>query len=294
MVVFPFVAIGVAMTFRKADYFSTETAFVGGIMYIVSFLGITVGFHRLFSHRSFRATRALRICLAVAGTFAFQGPVIRWAADHRRHHAFSDRDGDPHSPWRYGKSFWAMVRGMLYAHIGWLFNYEDTNQATFVPDLLGDKDLVIISRYFVQLGLVGAFLPSLVYLMLGGTLVAGAFFFFWTAVLRIFISQHVTWSINSVCHVFGSRPFAARDSSSNVWVLAILSMGESWHNGHHAIPHSAKHGLLRGEVDVSAVVIRGLEMVGLAKAVKWPSESEIEAARVYRRAGAEQGWREDD
>src|SRR5664279_6102367 len=247
--------------------------------YIPSGLGITVGYHRLFNHSSFKANRALRIGLAIAGSMAIEGPVIRWVADHRRHHAFSDKEGDPHSPWRYGETVPALLKGLGFAHIGWMFDVEHTNRDKFTPDLMCDEDIARVDRLFPLWAAISLVAPAL----LGGLITwswAGALSaFFWAALVRVFVLHHVTWSINSICHVVGERPFAARDKSTNFWPLAILSFGESWHNLHHADPTAARHGVLRGQVDISARLIWCFEKLGWASEARWPSRERIEKLR---------------
>ena len=250
------------------------------VMYAITGHGITIGFHRYFTHGSFKAKRPLRVGLAIAGTMAIEGPVIRWVADHRRHHAYSDRDGDPHSPWRYGETFGALCKGLFHAHIGWLFDIEQTNPRRFAPDLLNDRDIVRVSRQFplwVAVSLLG---PAVVGGLWSWSLTGALTAFFWASLVRVAVLHHVTWSINSICHRWGERPFATRDRSVNVWWLAALSMGESWHNLHHADPTCARHGVLRGQLDTSAELIRMFEGLGWAYDVRWPSRERIEARRV--------------
>jgi stearoyl-CoA desaturase (delta-9 desaturase) len=247
--------------------------------YVPTILGVTVGYHRHFTHGSFKANRPLRIALAVVGCMAIQGPVVQWVADHRRHHAFSDRAGDPHSPWRYGTDTRALVKGMFHAHLGWLFDRRQTNPARYAPDLLKDRALCITSRLFVVWAFLSLALPAVI-----GGLVTGSWFgawtaFFWAGLVRTALSHHVTWSINSLCHTIGTRPFTSRDRSTNLWPLAILSMGESWHNLHHADPTCARHGVLRGQVDISARVIWAFEKLGWARDVKWPDPVRLAAKR---------------
>jgi stearoyl-CoA desaturase (Delta-9 desaturase) len=248
--------------------------------YIPSGLGITVGYHRLFTHSSFKANRQLRIALAIAGSLAIEGPVIRWVADHRRHHAFSDKEGDPHSPWRYGETVPALLKGLGFAHIGWMFDVEHTNREKFTPDLLRDRDIARVDRLFPLWAAISLVAPA----VLGGLITwswAGALSaFFWASLVRIFVLHHVTWSINSICHAIGERPFAARDKSANFWPLAILSFGESWHNMHHADPTSARHGVLRGQIDESARVIWLFEKLGWATDVRWPKPERLERLKV--------------
>ncbi|TFV53008.1 acyl-CoA desaturase [Blastococcus sp. TF02A_35] len=249
--------------------------------YFFTLLGVTVGYHRYFTHGSFKAKRPLRLTLAVAGSMAIQGPVVQWVADHRRHHAFSDRDGDPHSPWRYGTDLRSLLKGMFHAHLGWLFERRKTNMERYAPDLLKDAALVRTDKMFVVWAGISLFLPAVI----GGLVTAswaGAWTaFFWAGLVRIALLHHVTWSINSVCHVVGDRPFVSpgRDRATNFWPLAILSAGESWHNLHHADPTCARHGVLRGQIDISARVIWAFEKLGWAWNVKWPDPVRLAAKR---------------
>jgi stearoyl-CoA desaturase (Delta-9 desaturase) len=247
--------------------------------YALSGHGVTVGFHRYLTHRGFTAKRPLRIALAIAGSLSVEGSVISWVAAHRRHHAHSDQPGDPHSPWRFGKTPRALVKGLWWAQVGWLFSDEHTNEERFAPDLLADRDIVRVNTLFplwIAVSLLSpALLGGLITMSWHGALTA----FLWAGVVRMFVLHHVTWSVNSVCHVAGSRPFRSRDRSTNCWPLAIAAMGESWHNSHHADPTSARHGVDRGQVDSSAVVIRGLERLGWATNVHWPQMDRVERRR---------------
>jgi stearoyl-CoA desaturase (delta-9 desaturase) len=244
--------------------------------YYLTGLGVTVGFHRHFTHSSFKAKRPLRIALAVIGSTAFQGGVIGWVADHRRHHAFSDKEGDPHSPWLFGTGPAAMIRGFWHSHMGWILGRDRTNARRFAPDLLADRDIVAVDRLFLPLTLASLLVPALigglVSLSWWGALTA----LFWAGLVRVAVLHHVTWSINSICHMFGDRPFAARDRSANVWWLAVLSFGESWHNLHHADPTCARHGVRRGQVDISARIIWIFERLGWAHSVRWPTTRRLE------------------
>jgi stearoyl-CoA desaturase (delta-9 desaturase) len=245
--------------------------------YSISCLGVTVGFHRHFTHLSFKAKPWLRVLLAIAGCMAIQGPPIQWVADHRRHHAYSDRDGDPHSPWRYGTSVGALLKGLCYAHIGWLFEREQTNQHRFAPDLIRNDAIRRTSNLFPLWAFAGLAMPTLLGGLISWSWAGALTAFFWAGLIRVATLHHVTWSINSICHAVGARPFSARDRSANFWPLAILSFGESWHNLHHADPTSARHGVLRGQLDISARVIWIFERLGWATHVKWPSRERIEA-----------------
>jgi stearoyl-CoA desaturase (delta-9 desaturase) len=248
---------------------------IAGVFYTVSTLGITVGYHRYFTHGAFKARRALRVALAIAGSLAAQGPVIGWVADHRRHHAFSDREGDPHSPWLFGTSPTALARGFWHAHMGWLFGRDKTNVDRFAPDLAADRDIRIVDRLFplwVALSVtLPAILGGLITMSWWGTLTA----FLWAGLARVSFQHHVTWSVNSICHMIGNRPFASRDKSANFWPLAILSMGESWHNSHHADPTCARHGVLKGQIDVSARLIWLFERLGWVWQVRWPTPQRL-------------------
>ena len=250
------------------------------LTYLIAAGGITVGFHRHFTHGSFKASRPLRIGLAVAGSYAIEGPLIRWVADHRKHHAFSDREGDPHSPWRFGTSTWALTKGLLYAHMGWLFDVEQTSQAKYAPDLLKDRDIVRISRLFPWFVAGSLLIPAVIGGLLTWSWWGAVTAFFWAGLVRVALVHHVTWSINSICHVWGSHPFLSRDRSGNVWWLAIPSLGESWHNLHHADPTAARHGVEPGQIDISARVIRWFERAGWATDVRWPKPERLDARRA--------------
>ncbi len=240
--------------------------FVFLVLYVLTGLGVTVGFHRLFCHRAFKTTRYVRAVLAILGSAAIEGPIISWVADHRKHHAFSDRPGDPHSPHiDHGHGWSGALRGLVHAHVGWLFIHTHRGRRErYAPDLLADGVVSWVDRTFLVWavgGLVAAF--GLGWLF-GGSLRAGLTGLLWGGAVRILVLHHVTYSVNSLCHFFGRQAFDTRDESRNLAWLAPLSLGEAWHNNHHAFPTSAEHGLRGGEIDVSALVIGGLERVGLA------------------------------
>jgi stearoyl-CoA desaturase (delta-9 desaturase) len=238
--------------------------------YTLTCLGVTIGFHRYFTHGAFTANRGLRIGLAVVGSMAMQGPVVDWVADHRRHHAYADRDGDPHSPWRFGTSASALAKGFWHAHLGWMFQREQTNAARFAPDLLADADIQRVNRWFPALTVVTLLSPALIAGLVTWSWWGALTAFFWAGLVRVAVLHHVTWSVNSICHMIGDRPFTARDKSANFWPLAIASMGESWHNSHHADPTCARHGVRRGQIDISARFIWAFEKLGWATKVRWP------------------------
>jgi stearoyl-CoA desaturase (Delta-9 desaturase) len=276
----PFLAILVAVPIAWGGWLGWRDIAIAVLMYAISGHGITVGFHRYFTHRSFKSNRGVKIALAIAGSLAIEGPVIRWVADHRKHHKYSDKDGDPHSPWRYGETVPALIKGMFYAHMGWMFDVEQTDQRKYAPDLLKDPDLRKISRAFPTLVVVSLLLPAVLGGLLSWSWQGALTAFFWGTLVRVGLLHHVTWSINSICHAIGERPFESRDKSGNVWWLALLSMGESWHNLHHADPTCARHGVLKGQIDSSARVIWAFEKVGWAWDVRWPSPERIEAKKV--------------
>ncbi len=248
-------------------------------MYVVAGHGITVGFHRYFTHGSFKANRGLRVGLAVAGSLAVQGPVTQWVADHRKHHAFSDQPGDPHSPHRYGEGVAPMLKGLWHAHMGWLFDMEQTPAAKYAPDLLADHDIRRIGRLFPAFVAISLLLPAVIGGLVTWSITGALSALFWAGLVRVAFLHHVTWSINSVCHTFGRRPFATRDQSTNCWPLAVVAMGENWHNLHHAEPTAARHGVERGQIDSTAWFIRLFERLGWATDVRWPQAERLAARR---------------
>ncbi|HSV66045.1 MAG TPA: acyl-CoA desaturase [Mycobacteriales bacterium] len=275
LVIGPFLALLVAVPVAWGWGLGWVDVVLAVAWYVLTCLGVTVGYHRYFTHGSFKARRGMRVVLAIAGSMAVQGPILHWVADHRRHHAFSDKDGDPHSPWRFGRSPVALVRGFWHAHMGWLFERDLTNQQRFAPDLLADRDIRMVHRLFGLWTAVTLLAPALM-----GGLVTWSWWgaitaFFWASLVRVTVLHHVTWSVNSICHMIGDRPFAARDRSANVWSLALLSMGESWHNLHHADPTSARHGVRPGQLDISARMIWLFEKLGWVYDVRWPTPGRL-------------------
>jgi stearoyl-CoA desaturase (delta-9 desaturase) len=283
-IIVPFLAVAAAVPVAWGGWLGWHDVVLALVMYAVTGHGVTVGFHRYFTHKSFKPNRPLKIVLAVAGSMAIQGPVIRWVADHRKHHKFSDREGDPHSPWRYGETVPALMKGLFYAHMGWLFDQEQTPQRQYAPDLMKDPDIVKVSRTFPYWVAFSLLLPAVIgglwTMSIAGALTA----FFWASLVRISLLHHVTWSINSICHTVGERPFRSHDKSGNVWWLAIPSMGESWHNLHHSDPTCARHGVLRGQIDTSARIIWAFQKFGWIKDVRWPVPERLEKRRVQAAA----------
>jgi len=281
-VVLPFVALIAAVPVAWGWGLSWLDVAMGLVMYVIGGLGIGTGFHRYLTHGSFKATRWLRIVLTVAGSTAIEGEPTQWVADHRRHHAFSDREGDPHSPWRYGESIWGLTKGLAYAHVGWLFRRELSNRERFAPDLVADKDMQRLDRLFVPIVVASVGLPGLIGGLATWSWQGALSGLFWAGLVRIAVLHHVTWSINSICHVYGERPFETRDGdkASNFWPLAILSFGESWHNLHHADPTCARHGVDKGQIDINARLIWIFEKFGWASDVRWPKADRLDGKRL--------------
>jgi stearoyl-CoA desaturase (delta-9 desaturase) len=218
--------------------------------------------------------------LAVAGSLAVEAAPTKWVADHRRHHAFTDREGDPHSPWRYGTGVLALAKGLLYAHCGWLLNCEITNKSRFAPDLLADRGIRVVDRLFIPLIVASLLIPAVIGGLVTGTWTGALTGFFWAGLVRMALLHHVTWSVNSICHVIGERPFASKDKATNFWPLTILPFAESWHNSHHAHPTIARHGVLRGQIDPGARLIWRFEKASWVHDVRWPTAARIAAKRV--------------
>jgi stearoyl-CoA desaturase (delta-9 desaturase) len=282
-VILPLLAVAAAIPIAWGWGLGWHDIVIAAVFYVVSGMGISMGFHRHFTHLSFKAVKPLRIAMGIAGSMAIEGPLLVWVADHRRHHKYSDKEGDPHSPWRFGNDWKALTKGFLWAHMGWLFEPSRTSQQKFCPDLLADRPIRRVSDNFplwVAVSLLGPALAGGLWSMTWtGALTA----FFWASLVRVCLLHHVTWSINSVCHTFGNEDFEVRDKSRNVAWLAILSFGESWHNLHHSDPTCARHGALKGQIDISARAIRWAEQLGWARDVRWPDESRLSAKLTGRR-----------
>jgi len=262
----PIVCLGIVAWQLWADFLGWSDIAVFAVMYVATGLGVTVGFHRLFTHRSFSTTRPIRAALAILGSAAIEGPVISWVADHRKHHAFSDREGDPHSPHvDHGTGWRGALRGLAHAHVGWLFIHTHRGRRTrYAPDLLADPIVAYVDRTFLAWALGGLAAAFALGYAIGGTLHTALTGFLWGGGVRMLVLHHVTYSINSLCHFFGRRRFDTGDESRNLAWLALPSLGEAWHNNHHAFPTSAAHGRRPWELDISAAVIWALERMGLA------------------------------
>ena len=262
-VVVPFLGVLAAIVLLWNRWVDLTDVAIMVVMYLVTAAGITVGFHRLLVHRSFQTHPWVERTFAVMGSLAVEGSVLDWVADHRKHHAFSDREGDPHSP-HVGHG--SGVAGLWHAHVGWLLETQgQADWKRYAPDLYEDPAMRTIGRRFPLMVVLSLLIPTAAGFVLHGFTLEGALRgYVWGGLVRIFFVHHVTWSVNSVCHFFGNRRFDVEDRSTNVGWLAVLSLGESWHHNHHAFPRSAFHGLRWYEIDPSGLMIAGMERVGLA------------------------------
>jgi stearoyl-CoA desaturase (delta-9 desaturase) len=271
-VIIPVAAFGLAIVLlwqRAVD--GTDLAILA-VMYVLTAFGVTIGYHRLFTHRSFQAKRPVQYVFAVLGSMAAQGPLAHWVADHRKHHAHTDEEGDPHSPHvhDHGEGAKGVLLGLIHAHFGWLMtDWGQARHEQYARDIIEDRGLKMVHNLFVPIFLLGLLIPAGAGWLIKGTFAGAVTGLLWGGFVRVFLVPHVTWSINSVCHFFGTRRFDTDDYSTNVAWLALPSFGEAWHHNHHAFPRSAEHGLKRWEraMDPSAWVIRGLEKLHLASGV---------------------------
>jgi stearoyl-CoA desaturase (Delta-9 desaturase) len=247
-------------------------------MYVLSALGITVGYHRHFTHRSFETYRPVQFLLGALGSMAAEGPLLRWVAFHRRHHQHSDTQDDPHTPHHQGNGFFGLVRGFWFAHLGWVFKPDPPNLSRYVKDLQQSVLLRRVSALFPVWVALGLLIPAVLGGVLTGTWTGALLGLVWGGLARIFLVHHVTWSVNSVCHLWGGRPYQSGDHSRNNFLFGILALGEGWHNNHHAFPTSARHGLRWWQVDVSYWVIRALNLLGLAWKIRLPLDNSPSAA----------------
>jgi stearoyl-CoA desaturase (Delta-9 desaturase) len=237
---------------------------IGFAMYALTLLGVTIGFHRYLTHRAFQTSKAVEYILAIVGSMAIEGPVVNWVADHRKHHAHTDEEGDPHSPHGFGPGLRGTIKGLFHAHVGWLWeDHGIAERRKYARDLVEDRGMRIINLSFGPLAALSLAIPFFAGWAIGGSLRDGLTAFLWGGLVRVFFLHHVTWSINSICHFFGRRRFATTDQSTNVFWLALPSFGEAWHHNHHAFPRSAFHGLRWYQVDVAGLVILALEKLGL-------------------------------
>ena len=280
-VVVPFLATLLAIVLLWNSWVSLADLVIAAAMYLLTAIGITVGFHRLLTHRSFQTSKPLEYLFAVLGSMAVQGPVIAWVADHRKHHAHTDEEGDPYSPHiSPDGGVKGVFSGLWHAHSGWLMSSQGrADWKRYAADLYEDKGMRMISRQFPLLVLATLLIPALAGYLVSGTLIGALTGLLWGGFVRIFFVHHVTWSVNSVCHFFGSRRFDTGAFSTNVFWLALPSLGESWHHNHHAFPRSAFHGLKRWEPDPSGLIIAAMDKLGMARnVVRISSERQAERA----------------
>jgi stearoyl-CoA desaturase (delta-9 desaturase) len=253
--------------------------------YVLCAFGTTIGFHRFFTHRGFETRAPIKALLAILGCMTMQGPVTQWVTDHRKHHALSDKPGDPHSPHGHGDGFWGALRGFVHAHVGWMFRNLGMEQGReYGRDLYEDRLVRTIDRIYLLWVVLTLGIPFAIGYAIGGTWQAGVEGLVWGGLIRIAAYQHATFSVNSICHMFGRQDYRTRDEARNNWIVALLVFGEGWHNNHHAFPVSARHGLQRWQLDVSWWVIRGLEKAGLVWNVKLPDAAQRERRRAQAAA----------
>ncbi len=262
----PLVLIGLLPLAVQHDLANLSDLIVFAVMYLLCGFGITIGYHRLLTHRSFATYKPIEYLFATLGSMAIQGGPLDWVADHRQHHAHTDVEGDPHSPHvGHGEGVWGAFRGLWHAHVGWTWRVHGmATHERFARELADDRGMKVIHALFPLLLVASAAIPFGLGVAITGSVYGGLTALLWGGLIRVLVQSHVTWSVNSVCHFFGRRRFAIEDESTNVWWLALPSLGESWHHNHHAFPRSASHGLGKWELDPSAIVIRGLTALRLA------------------------------
>jgi stearoyl-CoA desaturase (delta-9 desaturase) len=279
-VVIPFVGLVGTIVALWGWGFTWTHLFVMLAMYLGTGFGVTIGYHRLFTHKSFETSRVMQAIFAVLGSMAVEGPVFKWVAQHRMHHQHSDEEHDPHSPHLHGHGFVGLIKGLWHSHVGWLFVKDYCNLSKYIPDLMASRALTWISKTFTVWVVIGLLLPTVLCGLFTVSWYGALLGFIWGGLARIFLVHHITWSINSVCHLWGSQDYRSHDESRNNVVFGVLAMGEGWHNNHHAFPTSARHGLAWWQIDVSYYVIRAMEVVGLAWKVRVPAPAALEAKRV--------------
>ena len=281
-VVFPFLGLITAIVMLwQVGFMGWSYLAMMLVGWCVTSLGVTVGFHRLMSHKAFETYRWVRALWMVIGTMSVEGAPLIWCAVHRRHHSHSDRHGDPHSPNLHGKTFFGKIRGLWHGQVGWLFTgyWTKPNMEKYIPDLLKDRLLVGLNNWYGIFVLLSLVMPAAIGFLIDGWY--GAMLgFIWGGLVRVFVTHHVTWSINSICHVWGSRDYSSNDHSTNNFICGFLAWGEGWHNNHHAFPSSARHGLKWWQFDVSWIVIRMMKLCGLAWDVKLPSAHALKAKYI--------------
>jgi stearoyl-CoA desaturase (Delta-9 desaturase) len=280
--IIPIIGTAAAITFLWVHPFGATELILFLSMWLLTGMGVTVGYHRLFTHRTFKAKTSVQVVLAVLGSMAGQGGVVSWVALHRRHHEYSDRAGDPHSPNLSGSGFKGRLRGLVHSHFLWMRRHEYPNIVHYAPDLIKNRLLVRVARHYywwVALGIVApGVVAGLVYWSWEGALSG----LFWGGLVRIFILEHIVWAINSFLHMFGTQPYESRENSRNGGIFALITLGESWHNNHHAFPESPSFGLDWYRLDPGYWLIKLLAVVGLAWDLKNPSPERMESKRIRK------------
>ena len=276
----PAVLMIVAITDGIHHGVSWSTLAALGLMYVLTAIGITAGFHRHFAHKSFSAKPWLRLFLGIAGSMAAQGPVLNWASTHRRHHQNTDKIGDPHSPYIKGENRLGWLAGIWHSHIGWMISDNITNPVKYTPDLLRDRLVTFVNRHYLTWVALGVLLPGVVCGMAEGTLHAFWQGVLWGGFVRLFFVHHAFWLIGSLAHIVGVRAFSTNDQSRNNFVSALVNLGEGWHNNHHAFSSSARFGLRWYQFDAGYAFIRVMQAIGAANGVRQPSASDIQAKTI--------------
>lgn len=280
-VVLPLAGLVAAMVLSWGWGFTWVELTVLAVMYLLSGLGVTIGYHRLFTHKSFRTGRTLTAILGILGSMSAEGPITRWAAFHRKHHQHSDREGDPHSPHAHGGGIFNILRGFWHAHVGWMFISNEADLDRYAPDLKKDRLVRLLSETFPVWVVLGMAIPAAAGGLITMSWTGALLGFLWGGLVRILLLHHVTWSVNSICHLWGTRPFASHDESRNNLIVGVLALGEGWHNNHHAFPTSARHGLRWWQIDVSWIMIWALARLGLVWDVRVPTPQRL-ASRQAR------------
>ena len=285
MMAVPGLGTAVACWMLAAGRFAMRDFVLFGVMYFLHMCGITMGFHRYLAHKGFKTNRVVEAVLLVCGSMAGEGPILFWVATHRRHHLYSDREGDPHSPNLSGDDMWGRLKGLWYAHMPWMLSDENSRSTVFAPDILKNRRLYFYHRTYQLWVLLGLAVPALVGFAIGHTASAAFSAFIAGGLARMFVANQAAWCVGSVCHMFGGRPFDNRDRSANNWPVAILTFGEGLQNNHHAFPGSYRHGVTWWEPDLSGWLLTGLGKLGLVTDLRQPDAATIAARR--RRAGAQ-------
>ena len=280
----PLLGLALAIYFSWGTAFDWTQAIISLSMSFATAFGVTVGYHRLFTHKAFQAVAPVRYILGALGSMAVQGPVIQWAGAHRKHHQHADGEDDPHSPHHhaggeFAATVWGTLQGFWHAHVGWMIAGHQRGLARYTKDLRNDPVTAAVSRHFLFWVFAGLVIPAVAGGLLTMTWKGALLGFLWGGLVRVLVNHHITWSVNSICHLWGTKPFESHDESRNNAIVGVLAMGEGWHNNHHAFPTSARHGLRWWELDLSYWFIRGLELLGLASNVKLPSPEKMATRR---------------